>query len=83
MAACGVTIRVVNSDTVQDNVVRLDAKGLHGSVLDIESSDGRVVQAMGVEELGLRLAAVGALPIPPASAATVDGVVGCSGNDDV
>lgn len=38
---------------------------------------------MGIEELRLGLAAVGALSVPPASAAAIDGVVGCSGHDDV
>jgi hypothetical protein len=83
VATVVVAVRVVDGDTVQDNVVGLDAESLHGGVLDIEAGDSRVIKVVGVEELGLGLAAVGALTVPPACTATVDGVVGCSANDDV
>lgn len=38
---------------------------------------------MGIEELGLSLTPVGALAVPPARTAAVDGVVRCSANDNV
>lgn len=83
VATVAVAVRVANGDTVQDNVVGLDAESLHGGVLDIEAGDSRVIKVVGVEELGLGLSAVGALAVPPARTAAVDGVVGCSTNDDV
>lgn len=79
-----ITIGIVNGDFVQGELAStVDAENLHRRVLDLQILDVGVDHLVSVEELGLRLAAVGALPIPPASAATVDGVVGCSGNDDV
>lgn len=83
VAAIVITVRVVDVDTIQDDVVGLDAKGLHGRVLDIEAGNGRVVQVVGIEELGLGLTPVGTLAIPPARTAAVDGVVGCSADDNV
>lgn len=38
---------------------------------------------MGIEELGLRLATVGTLAIPPALSSTVDSVVRGTSNNDV
>lgn len=38
---------------------------------------------MGIEELGLGFTPVGALAVPPARTAAVDGVVGCSAHDNV
>lgn len=83
MATVAITVGVINGDTDQDDIVGLDAKGLHGSVLDIEAGDTRVVQVVSIEELGLGLAAIGALAVPPARTATVDDVVRCSANGDV
>jgi hypothetical protein len=43
MATVIITVRVINRDSVQDQVIRLNAKGLDGRVLDIQASDGRVI----------------------------------------
>ena len=83
VAAVGVTVRVVNSDAAEDQVVRLDTECLNGRVLDVQAVNGRIVQVMGVEELGLGLAAVGSLAVPPACSPTVDGVVGGTSDTDL
>jgi hypothetical protein len=38
---------------------------------------------MRIEELGLRLATIGSLTIPPALSSTVDSVIGSTSNNDV
>lgn len=83
MPTVRVTIGVINSDSVENEVVRLDTEGLDGRVLDVQTGDSRVIQVMGIEELWLRLATVGALAIPPALSSTVDSVVGGTSNNDV
>ena len=83
VATIVIAIGVVDGDMVQHQVVSLDTEGLHGGVLDIEAGDARVIQAVRVEELGLGLAAVGALGIPPPRSITVDNVSGFTGHLDV
>lgn len=83
MATIAITIRVINRDTVQKQIVRLNAERLNGCILDIETGNSRVIQAVSVKELGLGLATIGTLTIPPALTTTVDGVVGRSGDEDV
>lgn len=83
VAAVGITIAVVDGDVVEDQVVGLDTETLNGGVLDVKTGDFRVVQLVGVEELGLLLSAVGSLAVPPASASTVDNMAGCTGDVNV
>lgn len=75
VAALGVAEGVVNVHV--DNIELgglVDAKGLDGRVLDREALDVGVGHLVGAEELGLGLAAVAALGVPPALALAVDGV---------
>lgn len=83
VAALGITLAVVDGDVVEDQVVGLDTETLNGGVLDVKTGDVRVVQVVGVEELGLLLSAVGSLAVPPASTATVDDMAGCAGDVNV
>lgn len=83
MSTVRVTIGVIDRDSVKHEVIRLDTEGLDGRVLDVQTGDSRVIQVMGIEELGLRLATVGTLAIPPALSSTVDSVVGGASNNDV
>lgn len=72
----------IDRDPINHNIVRLDAERLHGGVLDGQARDSRVVQRVGIEELRLGLAAVGALAIPPAGTIGVDdGAIGCLNGD--
>lgn len=67
----------IDRDPINHNIVRLDAERLHGGVLDGHARDSRVVQGVGIEELRLGLAAVGALAIPPAGTICIDdGAIG-------
>lgn len=52
----------------------VDREGLNRRVLDVEPSDCRVGQAVGSEELGLRLAAITSLAIPPIGSSSIDKV---------
>ena len=72
VTALGITVRVVDGDLVEDQVVGLHTESLDRGVLDVQTGDGRVVQGVGVEELGLGLSAVGSLTVPPACSAAVD-----------
>ena len=53
-------------------VVRLDAEALDGGVIDLEAGDGRGVQLVGREELGLGLSTIAPLSIPPAGSVSVN-----------
>lgn len=68
-----IAVRAVDSHVSDGQPVRaVDADGLNGRVLDVQVGDGAVRQIMGVEELGLRLAAVGALAVPPTGTVGVE-----------
>jgi hypothetical protein len=71
MALAG-TSRVVDGDTSDGEVVGLDAEALNRGVVHLEPSDVGLVQLVRVEELGLGLAAVATLGVPPAGAVAVD-----------
>jgi hypothetical protein len=43
VAAIIVAVRIVNGNSINDKIVRLDTESLHGGVLDEEARDGRVV----------------------------------------
>lgn len=79
-----IAIRVVNGDVLHSKIRRpVNAEHLHRRVLDVDTADRGRGQIMGVEELGLRLAAIAALAIPPTTAVTVEiGAVG-PGDGDV
>lgn len=77
VAAVVVAVRVVDGQVLEDSAVGLDADGLHGGVLDVEAGDGRVLDGVDIHELGLGLATVGALTVPPAGALAVNhGILG-------
>lgn len=83
VAALGITVGVVDGDVVEDQVVGLHTETLDRGVLDVQAGDGRVVQGVGVEELGLSLSAVGSLTVPPASTAAVDDMACFAGDMNV
>lgn len=60
----------------------IDADSLDRCVLDVQIRDGRVRQAVRIEELGLRLAAAAALTVPPARAVRVEVRAGRAGDGD-
>lgn len=63
-----VTIAVVNGHVDNREVLgTVDGDGLLRGVLDVQTSDGRVDQVVGVEKLGLGDTTVGALAVPPLS----------------
>ena len=77
VATQGITGRVINSDVSQGQVGgAVDGKDLDGGVLDREAGDGRRDHAVGVEELGFRLAAVAALTVPVIRAIAVQSRAG-------
>lgn len=77
VAAPAVTGGVVNGHIGDGQAIAaVDADGLHGCVFDVQVRDARVGQRVRGEELGLRLAAVAALRVPPAGSV---GVQLCTG----
>lgn len=90
VATVGIAVGVVDSDAAQGELAStVDAEDLDGRVLDIDVLDLGVNHLVGVEELGLGLATVSSLSVPPAgtiaiedgSGRSLDGNVG-SGNRD-
>lgn len=65
------------------SVAAIDGNGLYGRVLDVQVGNGRVRQVVGVEELGLGLAAVGALSVPPSGTVGVEVGAGRAFNGDL
>lgn len=73
VAAVAITVSVVDGDSAKSQLLgAVDAEDLHGGVLDVDVLDLGVGQAVSVEELGLGLAAVGSLAVPPAGTITVE-----------
>lgn len=74
MAAGRVAGRVIDDHVGHGQALAaIDADGLDGRVLDVEVRDGRRArQGMRGEELGLRLAAIAALAVPPARTVRVE-----------
>lgn len=62
---------------------RVDAHELDGRVLDLQSGDRRLLERMGVEHLGLGLAAVAALAVPPLGATAINDMARSARNRDV
>lgn len=62
---------------------RVDAHELDGRVLDVQALDGGLLHGVGVEELGLGLASVGALAVPPLGAVAIDDMARGAGDSDV
>lgn len=60
----------------------VDAERLNGGVENVEALDARIGELMSAEELGLLLAAVAALGIPPSLSLAVDGVASRALDDD-
>ena len=90
VAILAVAIGVVNSDSTKSQLLSTaDAEDLHRGILGVDVLNLGVGKAVGVEELGLLLAAVTSLAVPPAGAISIklgprgsfDGD-GCSGNRD-
>jgi hypothetical protein len=68
-----VTIDVVDSDSIQGKAIgTVDAEDLDRGVLDIDALDLGVDHLVGIEELGLGLAAVSSLAIPPAGTISIE-----------
>ena len=66
VAALAITQLVVNGDISQVHVGALHTDGLDRRVLDVQTRDIRVLDVVHIHELGLLLAAVRALAVPPA-----------------
>lgn len=82
MAALAVAGRVVDGHALDVHVVALHRNRLHRRVLDVQVLDVRALQLVRVHELGLGLAAVRALAVPPALTLGVDhGARGSSESD--
>lgn len=62
---------------------RVDAHELNWRVLDVQALDGGLLHGVGVEELGLGLATVRALAVPPLGAVAIDNVARGAGDGDV
>lgn len=62
---------------------RVDAHELDWRVLDVQALDVGLLQGVGVEELGLGLATVGALAIPPLGTVAINHVARSTGDGDV
>lgn len=73
VATVAVTIGIVNSNSIQSKAIgTVDAEDLDGGVLDIDVLNLGVDQVVGSEELGLSLAAVGSLAVPPAGTISIE-----------
>ena len=85
VAAVGhIASRVIDGDVVKGEVgSTVDAEALDRGVLDIQVGDGGLLHGVGIEELGLGLAAVGALAVPPLGAIAVDDMSRCSLDGDL
>ena len=83
VATVVITVGVVDGEVVQVDIGSLDTDGLDGGVLDVDALEGGVLNIVDVHELGLGLATVGALAVPPAGAVTVDDGAGGLGDGDV
>lgn len=73
VAALRITILVVDGNVVNlEGVGVVDGEDLNGRVLDRDALDDGVGHLVGVEHLGLGLAAVGALCVPPAGSVGIE-----------
>jgi hypothetical protein len=63
---------VIDQHVLDGEVVGLDAEALDGGVVDLQTDDVGLVQLVGGEELGLLLAAVASLAVPPTSTSAVN-----------
>lgn len=73
VAAITITVGIVDGDSTESKLLgAVDAEDLHGGVLDGDVLNLGAGQAVSVEELGLGLAAVGSLAVPPAGTITVE-----------
>lgn len=82
MSTLGVTLSIVNGHLVDGKTVDgVDADGLNGGVLDVDVVEDGVSQAVGGEELGLLLATVSALAVPPTGTVSVEGGTGTVDSD--
>jgi hypothetical protein len=62
---------------------RVDAHELDWRILDVQALDAGLLQGVGIEELGLGLATVGPLSIPPLGAVAINDVARGTGDGDV
>lgn len=84
VTSLAVSIGVVDVDAIQSKAIgAVDAEDLNGGVLDRDALDLGVDQFVGIEELGLLLAAVTPLAIPPAGSITIENGTGGSPDSDI
>lgn len=84
VATLGVAQGVIHVDIVDTKVGdAIDAERLDGGVDDVQLLDVGVLEGVGAEELGLGLATVAALGIPPTLTFTVNGVARGTLNEEV
>lgn len=70
-SAGGVIHNYVGDEQIRS---RIDAHELNRRVLEIKTRDDRAFHRVCVEELGLGLASVSSLSVPPSSSASIDDV---------
>ena len=63
---------VVNGHVSDGQVVSQNAEALDRGVVDLQAGDAGLVELVSLEELGLGLATVATLAVPPASTVAVD-----------
>ncbi len=84
VTSLAVSIGVVDVDAIQSKAIgAVDAEDLNGGVLDRDALDLGVDQFVGIEELGLLLAAVTPLAIPPAGSIAIENGTGGSPDSDI
>jgi hypothetical protein len=82
--ALAITSGIVNGNAIKGKLLRaVDGEDLDGRILDLDILDLRVGHLVGVEELGLGLATVGTLTIPPSAALAVNDGARSTNNGDV
>lgn len=84
VAAIGVAVLVIDGNIVDLKVGGVvDGEDLNRRVLDCKALDDGVVQLVGIEELRLGLATVGALGVPPAGSIAVKSGISAVNGDGI
>lgn len=71
MSTQSISIRVIDRNVREGQIIGLDTKDLDWRILDCDTADSRRVEFMRVEEFRLGLAAVAALAVPPGGSVAV------------
>jgi hypothetical protein len=69
-----IAIAIINSDISQRKILSsIDTENLDRRVDNLDVTDGGRKHLMGIEELGLRLAAVRPFSVPPTASVSIQG----------